>query len=138
MAHEPPAHASRFETLVDAIRGYLATHPAASDTVEGIAGWAVGAVASATADEVRGALSHLEARGEVARRRAAGGTEVYARMRAPHEADTLCIGIDLGVTKTEIIALDADGEERVRRREPTPHEDYDAILALVAGLVRVA
>jgi fructokinase len=138
MAHEPPAHASRFETLVDAIRGYLATHPAASDTVEGIAGWAVGAVASATADEVRGALSHLEARGEVARRRAAGGTEVYARMRAPHEADTLCIGIDLGGTKTEIIALDADGEERVRRREPTPHEDYDAILALVARLVREA
>jgi hypothetical protein len=33
MAHQPPSHASRFETLVDAIRGYLATHPAASDTV---------------------------------------------------------------------------------------------------------
>ena len=63
MAHESPGHASRFETLVEAIRGYLATHPAASDTVEGIAGWAVGAAASATADEVRTALTHLEARG---------------------------------------------------------------------------
>ena len=138
MAHQSPSHTSRFETLVDAIRGYLATHPAASDTVEGIAGWAVGAVASATADEVRGALTHLEARGEVARHRAAGGTEVYARMRAPHEAATLRIGVDLGGTKTEIIALDANGEERLRRREPTPHEDYDAILALVARLVHEA
>ena len=138
MAHQPPAHASRFETLVDAIRGYLATHPAASDTVEGIAGWAVGAVASATADEVRGALTHLEARGEVARHRAAGGAEVYARTRAPRESAILRVGIDLGGTKTEVIALDANGEERLRRREPTPHEDYDAILALVARLVRDA
>jgi fructokinase len=135
MAHQPPAHVSRFDTLVDAIRGYLATHPAASDTVEGIAGWAVGAVASATADEVRGALTHLEARGEVARLRAAGGAEVYARTRAPREAAILRVGIDLGGTKTEVIALDANGEERLRRREPTPHEDYDAILALVARLV---
>jgi len=138
MAHPPPSHTSRFETLVDAIRGYLATHPASSDTVEGIAGWAVAAVASATADEVRGALTHLEARGEVARRRAAGGAEVYARMRGPHEAATLRVGVDLGGTKTEVIALDADGEERLRRREPTPHEDYDAILALVARLVHEA
>jgi len=65
MNKEPPSHPARHDTLVDAIRRYLATHPAAADTVEGIAGWAVGAVASATADEVRGALSHLESRGEV-------------------------------------------------------------------------
>jgi fructokinase len=140
LAHEPAPHASRFEALVDAIRGYLATHPAASDTVEGIAGWAVGAVASATRDEVRSALAHLEARGEVARRAASGGGEVYARASgaAGADADMLRLGIDLGGTKTEIIALDGAGRERLRRRERTPHDDYAAILELVARLVRDA
>ncbi|HEX6136364.1 MAG TPA: ROK family protein [Casimicrobiaceae bacterium] len=139
MAHDTPAHASRFETLVDAIRGYLATHPAASDTVEGIAGWAVGAVASATRDEVRSALTHLEARGEVARSHAAGGTEIYARTAAADgRGDGLRLGIDLGGTKTEVIALDRDGNECLRRREQTPREDYDAILELIARLVRDA
>jgi len=140
MTREMPEHPSRFETLADAIRRYLAMHPASSDTVEGIAGWVVSAVASATADEVRGALSHLEARGEVAVRRAAGGEPVYARTDAmpATDADTLRIGIDLGGTKTEIVALDAEGHERVRRREPTPRDDYEAIIALVAQLVRDA
>jgi fructokinase len=147
VTQEMTAHTSRFETLVDAIRRYLAMHPASSDTVEGIAGWVVSAVASATADEVRGALSHLEARGEVAVRHAAGGEPVYARTDAmPATAstagppqggtDTLRIGIDLGGTKTEIVALDAEGRERVRRREPTPRDDYEAIISLVAQLVR--
>lgn len=136
MPHEPPFHATRYETLVDAIRRYLATHPAAADTVEGIAGWAVGAVASVTADEVRGALEHLEARGEV-RRHAAGSAEVFARTDAlPRAAPgVLRIGLDLGGTKTEVIALDPEGRERLRRREPTPRDDYEAILALVATLV---
>ena len=140
MVHESSPHPSRFDTLVDAIRRYLATHPAASDTVEGIAGWAVGAVASATADEVRSALSHLEARGEVARRSAAGGAEVYAHTATPQrgDADALRLGIDLGGTKTEIIALDAEGRERLRQREQTPHEDYGAIIDLIARLVRDA
>ena len=140
--HEPPPdepapHATHYETLIDAIRRYLATHPAAADTVEGIAGWAVGAVASVTADEVRGALTHMEARGEVAKRRAEGGAEVFARTDAllSAAAGTVRIGIDLGGTKTEIIAIDDDGGERLRRREPTPHNDYDAILTLVASLV---
>src|SRR6476646_6585407 len=108
------------ETLIGAIRRYLATHPAAADTVEGIAGWVVGAVASATADEVRSALTHMEARGEVAKRREAGGAEVFARTDAlPRAAGTLRIGIDLGGTETEIIALDEEGGERLRRREAT-------------------
>ena len=51
---------------------------------------------------------------------------------------TLRIGIDLGGTKTEIVALDAEGHERVRRREPTPRDDYEAIIELVAQLVRDA
>jgi fructokinase len=47
----------------------------------------------------------------------------------------LRIGIDLGGTKIEAIALDAAGAVRLRRRVPTPVGDYDAILAAVAGLV---
>ncbi len=46
------------------------------------------------------------------------------------------IGIDLGGTKIEIVALDAAGQELVRRRVPTPREDYRAILATIVALVR--
>ena len=46
------------------------------------------------------------------------------------------LGIDLGGTKTEIIALDERRGELLRRREPTPQGDYDATLALIARLVR--
>jgi predicted NBD/HSP70 family sugar kinase len=46
------------------------------------------------------------------------------------------IGIDLGGTKTEIIALDDRRRELLRRREPTPPDDYEATLALIALLVR--
>jgi fructokinase len=45
------------------------------------------------------------------------------------------IGIDLGGTKIEGIALDDAGGELVRRRIPTPRDDYDATVAAVAGLV---
>jgi predicted NBD/HSP70 family sugar kinase len=48
------------------------------------------------------------------------------------------IGIDLGGTKTEIIALDDRRNELLRRREPTPPQDYEATLALIARLVREA
>ena len=48
----------------------------------------------------------------------------------------LRIGIDLGGTKTEIIALDERRAELLRRREPTPAGDYAATVALVARLVR--
>jgi len=46
------------------------------------------------------------------------------------------LGIDLGGTKTEIIALDERGSELLRRREPTPAGDYDATLKLIVQLVR--
>lgn len=49
----------------------------------------------------------------------------------------LRLGIDLGGTKTEIIALD-DGVERLRRRVATPRGDYRATLAAIAGLVEAA
>jgi fructokinase len=48
------------------------------------------------------------------------------------------IGIDLGGTKIEIIALGPDGRELLRRRIATPKEDYDAILGAVAKLVHDA
>ena len=46
------------------------------------------------------------------------------------------IGIDLGGTKTEVVALDDRRAELLRRREPTPAGDYQAILALIVRLVR--
>ena len=45
------------------------------------------------------------------------------------------IGIDLGGTKTEIAVFDAAGAELLRRREPTPSDDYAATLALIVKLV---
>ena len=45
------------------------------------------------------------------------------------------IGIDLGGTKIEGIALDDDGVERARRRVATPTGDYDATVGAVAALV---
>jgi fructokinase len=44
------------------------------------------------------------------------------------------IGIDLGGTKIEVIAMDEDGTERVRRRIPTPR-DYEGTLAAIVMLV---
>jgi len=46
------------------------------------------------------------------------------------------IGIDLGGTKIEAIALGGDGEVRVRRRVPTPVGSYSGTLQAVAALVR--
>src|SRR3989441_280105 len=46
------------------------------------------------------------------------------------------IGVDIGGTKIEALALDTAGREILRRRIPTPRGDYPATLAAVAGLVR--
>jgi len=54
------------------------------------------------------------------------------------DAPSLRLGIDLGGSKIEIVALDVHGTERLRRRVPTPKEDYPATLAAVAGLVNDA
>jgi len=48
------------------------------------------------------------------------------------------IGIDLGGTKIEAIALGESGAERFRRRVPTPREDYGATLAAINSLVNEA
>ncbi len=48
------------------------------------------------------------------------------------------IGIDLGGTKIEIIALDDQGRVCLRRRQATPRGDYPATLRAIAGLVQSA
>ncbi len=50
----------------------------------------------------------------------------------------LRIGVDLGGTKVEVIALEAGGQEIWRRRVATPQGDYAATLRAVAGLVSSA
>ena len=46
------------------------------------------------------------------------------------------LGIDLGGTKIEIVALDESGREVGRRRVATPQNDYAATLRVVTELVR--
>jgi fructokinase len=46
------------------------------------------------------------------------------------------IGLDLGGTKIEGVALDDDGVQLARRRVATPREDYEATVRAMAGLVR--
>jgi fructokinase len=50
----------------------------------------------------------------------------------------LRIGIDLGGTKIEIVALGAGGEELLRRRAPTPKDGYEPIVRTIAALVFAA
>ncbi len=48
------------------------------------------------------------------------------------------LGVDIGGSKIEIIALDDEGSERLRRRLPTPAGNYMATLSSVSKLVREA
>lgn len=48
---------------------------------------------------------------------------------------TIALGIDLGGTKTEIIALGEDGSELLRRRRPTPKDDYEGTLGTIRDLI---
>ena len=50
-------------------------------------------------------------------------------------SDALRLGIDLGGTKIEIVALAPDGRELRRRRIATPQGDYAATLAAIGALV---
>ncbi|MGD9542015.1 ROK family protein [Methylocystis sp.] len=49
--------------------------------------------------------------------------------------DFVRIGVDLGGTKIEAVALDAEGETLARRRIATPAHDYEAIVKSIAALV---
>lgn len=48
------------------------------------------------------------------------------------------IGIDLGGTKTEVIALDTNGRELYRHRVPTPRNDYEQTLINIRDLIVLA
>ena len=48
------------------------------------------------------------------------------------------LGIDLGGTKTEIIAIEDNGRERLRERVPTPVHSYGEVIGMIANLVRTA
>lgn len=49
--------------------------------------------------------------------------------------ESIRIGVDLGGTKIEAIAVDSSGEILARRRVATPAHDYTAILRTIAALV---
>jgi fructokinase len=51
---------------------------------------------------------------------------------------TLALGIDLGGTKIEIMALDIQGRALLRRRRPAPRGSYEATLEAVRDLVAEA
>src|SRR5690554_3460477 len=48
------------------------------------------------------------------------------------------IGVDLGGTKTEVVLLHGESEERFRTRVPTPKNDYPATLRTIVDLVNQA
>ncbi|MFO1038749.1 MAG: ROK family protein [Geminicoccaceae bacterium] len=48
---------------------------------------------------------------------------------------SIAIGVDLGGTKIEVVALDESGKEVIRRREPTPRGSYEATLDAIVGLI---
>ena len=65
--------------VVDAILRYLASHPDAADTSDGIAKWWVPADRGADGDAVLSALARLEAQGLVHRRINADQHVLYSR-----------------------------------------------------------
>ncbi|MBV8244791.1 MAG: ROK family protein [Candidatus Eremiobacteraeota bacterium] len=48
------------------------------------------------------------------------------------------IGVDLGGTKIEVVALDEAGDERFRKRVPTPQGNYERTLETIVELVTEA
>jgi len=50
----------------------------------------------------------------------------------------LRIGVDLGGTKIELLALAENGQELWRQRTPTPSGDYESTIRSIAGLVHSA
>jgi fructokinase len=58
--------------------------------------------------------------------------------RREDEVRPMRLGIDLGGTKTEIIALGEDGGVLLRERVPTPRHDYRSCIGAMHDLVRAA
>ncbi len=63
-------------------------------------------------------------------------THAVTPRRRPLILGTMRIGVDLGGTKIEAAAVEADGRVRLRRRVATPAGDYTATVATVRGLVQ--
>src|SRR5262249_33096155 len=57
------------------------------------------------------------------------------KSQAVDYASDMRIGVDLGGTKIEAIALDAAGREIFRKRVPTPRGEYEGTVRAIAGLV---
>jgi len=55
-----------------------------------------------------------------------------------YHGSNLRIGVDIGGTKIEALALDSGGREVFRKRIPTPRGDYEATVAAVVSLVAEA
>lgn len=69
---------------------------------------------------------------------ATGLISAFERCRNYAKELAVRIGVDLGGTKIEVIALDDAGETSLRRRVPTPAGDYDATIRTIVELVRDA
>ena len=74
-----PVPEDQVNEVVDAILRYLARHPDAADTGEGIARWWLPVTRGADTDTVLSALARLEAQGLVHRRVNADQHIVYSR-----------------------------------------------------------
>lgn len=73
---------TRVDAVAGEIRRYLAQHPDAADTVDGVLQWWLPAASASVSREiVEHALDTLVARGEIVRRIHADGTVIYARQR---------------------------------------------------------
>lgn len=55
----------------------------------------------------------------------------------PADDSGMRIGIDLGGTKIEALAIDAHGQELARHRVNTPRDDYDGTVAAIVELVHL-
>jgi hypothetical protein len=66
--------------LADEVERYLAVHPTAADTAQGILRWWLPrGHADASADQLKRALDLLVGRGAIVERRMADGRSIYAR-----------------------------------------------------------
>ena len=66
----------------------------------------------------------------------AGAGPASRPRQTPMSEESIRIGVDLGGTKIEAIALDFSGDVLARRRVATPAHDYEEIVRAVAALVR--
>ncbi len=74
------------DAIVQAVLAYLARHPQAADSVDGVARWWVGDDGRLGLPLVQQALDRLVTAGELRRQRLADGSVLYARAGAPPSA----------------------------------------------------